>query len=634
MKRVKIKENFINERKEVKKGQKLFDLEILSFHFNTWHEKIVPIYAEKSGILSLKKLSEKNYTEFKNEYNNKKIIESLISIKNKNNIAINGNISQNQQHLTSQPKGENILDLKTLLTSNSYEEHLKDFKEFESLKTLLESNEYKTLLNEKKKIENLKTLLKRNEYEALFEKRKIEKIKTFIKSNNYMKLLKEKKEIEKIQTFIKSNNYMELLKEKKNIENLKTLLKRNEYEALFEKRKIEKIKTFIKSNNYMELLKEKKKIESLKTYLESNENETLLKESSKIIKVKNLLLHEKKEIEKIKTFIKSNNYMDLLQEKKNIEKIISDIENNKSEIQKKSKQESKEIIQKNKVISSKKTFYKKLDDLIGLIEVKGKVTELIDLTKIQAERQKIGLKNMTTNKNMIFQGPPGTCKTTVARIIGEIFHSLGLLSKKKFVEVDKCSLVAEYVGQTAVKTMEVIEKAKGGVLFIDEAYSLLDCDYGKESITTILKFMEDNREDLVVIIAGYKEPMQKFINSNPGLKSRFSNLIDFPHYSQQELVEIFKYQSKLNNYKLSENALIQLNPVVANIYKSKDDNFGNGRSMRNLFDISIKKHASRLINQKKKTNFRGSPKKLSLEDLSTLRGVDIQLSKEEIKYVA
>ena len=583
MKRVKIKKNFINDRKEVKKGQKLFDLEILSFHFNTWHERIVPIYAEKAGILSLKKLSEKTYTEFKNEYNNKKIIESLISIKNKNNIAKKGNISHNQQHLTSQPKGENIIDFKTLLASNSYEEHLKDIKEFESLKTLLESNEYKSLLNEKNEIEIIKTLL---------------------------------------------------LNEKKKIEKIKTLLNSKTYEALFEKRKIEKIETFLNSNNYSKLLQQKKKIESLKTYIESNEYKTLLKERSKISKIKTSLLNEKKEIEKIKTFIKSNNYVELLKEKKNIEKIISDIKNNNRELEKKSNQESKEIIQTNKVISSKKTFYKKLDDLIGLIEVKEKVTELIDLTKIQAERQKIGLKNMTTNKNMIFQGPPGTCKTTVARIIGEIFHSLGLLSKKKFVEVDKGSLVAEYVGQTAVKTTEVIEKAKGGVLFIDEAYSLLDCDFGKESITTILKFMEDNREDLVVIIAGYKEPMQKFINSNPGLKSRFSNLIDFPHYSQQELVEIFKYQTKLNNYKLSENALIQLNPVVANIYKSKDENFGNGRSMRNLLDISIKKHASRLINQKKKTNFWGSPKKLSLEDLSTLRGEDIQLSKEEIKYVA
>ena len=125
---------------------------------------------------------------------------------------------------------------------------------------------------------------------------------------------------------------------------------------------------------------------------------------------------------------------------------------------------------------------------------------------------------MTTNKNMIFQGPPGTCKTTVARIIGEIFHSLGLLSKKKFVEVDKGSLVAEYVGQTAVKTTEVIEKTEWVEVFIDEAYSLLDCDFGKESITTILKFMEDNREDLVVIIAGYKEPMQKFINRQSRFK--------------------------------------------------------------------------------------------------------------------
>lgn len=566
MKRIKIKNNFIKKRRKVTKGEKLFDLEILSLHFNTWHERIIPIHADKTGILSFKQLSEKTYTEFENEFNNKKIIDSLIKINKEKYTNKNKIISKKYEPLNSKTHNQFNNLLKKNSTINEIELLLTDIKEA-----------YK---NSKEFYSSLPELI----IEPIdFLKCAEEDIKQNLKDNKSLKLNKS------------------VLKVKE--EEFKEKLEENQFaleDALLIKKNLEVAGTFNnKLGESLNLIE--KKIYGGLISAATNPVKEKTKNSSR----------------------KNSNYSKSREEEENIENIYE--ENIKEE---------NKIIQKNKVISSKKTFYKKLDDLIGLIEVKEKVTELIDLTKIQSERQKIGLKNMTTNKNMIFQGPPGTCKTTVARIIGEIFHSLGLLSKKKFVEVDKGSLVAEYVGQTAVKTTEVIEKAKGGVLFIDEAYSLLDCDFGKESITTILKFMEDNREDLVVIIAGYKEPMQKFINSNPGLKSRFSNLIDFPHYSQQELVEIFKYQTKLNNYKLSENALIQLNPVVANIYKSKDENFGNGRSMRNLLDISIKKHASRLINQKKKTNFWGSPKKLSLEDLSTLRGEDIQLSKEEIKYVA
>ena len=566
MKKIKIKKNFVKKRRKVTKGEKLFDLEILSLHFNTWHGRIIPIYADRTGILSFKQLSEKTYTEFETDFNSKKIIESLIKINNKKDTNKKKIITKKYEQLNSKTKNE----LKNQLSENS---------KIDEIEILLEDIK-ETFKNSKEFYSSLPKLLK--ETISFLE---IEKVHTEFELIDIESLM-----LNKLDQKIKKEEC------KDKLENIEICLEDN----LLIKKKHAIIETsYTKLGESLNLIE--KEIYGGLISSEVNPNKEKIKNSSS----------------------KSNNYS-----------TFQEGENKIRNIYKNHRKETNKIIQTNQTKSTKKTFYKQLDDLIGLIEVKEKVTELIDLTKIQAERQKIGLKNMTTNKNMIFQGPPGTCKTTVARIIGEIFHSLGLLSKKKFVEVDKGSLVAEYVGQTAVKTTAVIEKAKGGVLFIDEAYSLLDCDFGKESITTILKFMEDNREDLVVIIAGYKEPMQKFINSNPGLKSRFSNLIDFPHYSQQELVEIFKYQSKLNNYKLSENASIQLNPVVANIYKSKDENFGNGRSMRNLLDISIKKHASRLINQKKKTNFWGSTKKLSLEDLSTLRGEDIQLSKEEIKYVA
>ena len=566
MKRVKIKKNFVKKRRKVTKGEKLFDLEILSLHFNTWHGRIIPIYADRTGILSFKQLSEKKYTEFETDFNSKKIIESLIKINNKKDTNKKKIITKKYEQLNSKTKNE----LKNQLSENS---------KIDEIEILLEDIK-ETFKNSKEFYSSLPKLLK--ETISFLE---MEKVHTEFELIDIESLM-----LNKLDQKIKKEEC------KDKLENIEICLEDN----LLIKKKHAIIETsYTKLGESLNLIE--KEIYGGLISSEVNPNKEKIKNSSS----------------------KSNNYSTFQEGGNKIRNIY-----------KNHRKETNKIIQTNQTKSTKKTFYKQLDDLIGLIEVKEKVTELIDLTKIQAERQKIGLKNMTTNKNMIFQGPPGTCKTTVARIIGEIFHSLGLLSKKKFVEVDKGSLVAEYVGQTAVKTTAVIEKAKGGVLFIDEAYSLLDCDFGKESITTILKFMEDNREDLVVIIAGYKEPMQKFINSNPGLKSRFSNLIDFPHYSQQELVEIFKYQTKLNNYKLSENALIQLNPVVANIYKSKDENFGNGRSMRNLLDISIKKHASRLINQKKKTNFWGSTKKLSLEDLSTLRGEDIQLSKEEIKYVA
>ena len=199
--------------------------------------------------------------------------------------------------------------------------------------------------------------------------------------------------------------------------------------------------------------------------------------------------------------------------------------------------------------------YQELDDLIGLGSVKKEVRSLANFVKLQKQREAQGLKTAKVSYHLVFYGSPGTGKTTVARIIGRIYKDLGVLKKGHTVETDRGGLVAKYMGQTALKTDTVIQQALDGVLFIDEAYSLVPeggngSDYGQEAIATLLKRMEDYRDRLVVIIAGYKDEMQRFIDSNPGLQSRFNRYIDFPDYSGKELTEIFKMYMKKNQYSV------------------------------------------------------------------------------------
>jgi type VII secretion ATPase EccA len=243
--------------------------------------------------------------------------------------------------------------------------------------------------------------------------------------------------------------------------------------------------------------------------------------------------------------------------------------------------------------------YKELDDLIGLGGVKEEVRSLSNFVKLQKQREAQGLKTAKVSYHLVFYGSPGTGKTTVARIVGRIYKDLGVLKKGHTVETDRGGLVAKFMGQTALKTDTVIQQALDGVLFIDEAYSLVPedgngSDYGQEAISTLLKRMEDYRDRLVVIIAGYKNEMQRFIDSNPGLQSRFNRYIDFPDYTGKELAEIFKMYMKKNQYTLSSEAETYLKERFDYAVAHKDRNFGNARYARNVFEKSIQQQANRL----------------------------------------
>lgn len=240
--------------------------------------------------------------------------------------------------------------------------------------------------------------------------------------------------------------------------------------------------------------------------------------------------------------------------------------------------------------------YDKLNNLIGLTAIKNDVSNMINLVKMQIKRKEQGLKTVPVSLHLVFTGNPGTGKTTIARILADIYKEIGVLSKGQLVEVDRSGLVAGYVGQTAIKTQEKINEALGGILFIDEAYTLVKDgqDFGQEAIDTLLKAMEDHRDDFIVIVAGYTNLMQNFINSNPGLKSRFNKYIEFPDYSADELVRIFYSMCNEYQYTLTADADIILKEKLFEMEKNKDANFANARDVRNLFEMVITRQATRL----------------------------------------
>jgi len=263
-----------------------------------------------------------------------------------------------------------------------------------------------------------------------------------------------------------------------------------------------------------------------------------------------------------------------------------------------------------------------LDNLIGLHDIKKDVKSLINLIKVRNLRKSQELKVPPLSLHMVFMGNPGTGKTTVARLMGGIYAAMGVLREGQLIEVDRSGLVAGFVGQTALKTQEVIKSALGGILFIDEAYSLAlggENDFGREAIETLLKAMEDHRDDLIVIVAGYDKPMEIFLESNPGLKSRFNKFLHFPDYTGEELFGIFKLQCRKNMYTLSPEAEEALKRELCIMYENREENFGNGREVRNIFEDSVINHSNRVAAIEKPTR----------EELMTLTSEDIVLKKNQ-----
>jgi len=238
-----------------------------------------------------------------------------------------------------------------------------------------------------------------------------------------------------------------------------------------------------------------------------------------------------------------------------------------------------------------------LDELIGLKGIKREVNNLINMVTIHNLRKEKGLKTVDMSLHMVFSGNPGTGKTMIARLMARIYKSLGVLSKGHLVEVDRSGLVAGYIGQTATKTSEVVQNALGGVLFIDEAYALssnkAENDFGQEAIDTLLKAMEDNREDLVVIVAGYDGLMDKFIHSNPGLESRFNRYLHFDDYTLDEMMDILNLQLKKGQYTLDEAADAAVREYIE-LSNTSSIAFGNARGIRNIFERLLVAQANRL----------------------------------------
>ncbi len=263
-----------------------------------------------------------------------------------------------------------------------------------------------------------------------------------------------------------------------------------------------------------------------------------------------------------------------------------------------------------------------LQSYVGLTHIKEEVQDLINLVTVYQMRRQHDLPTSDLSLHMVFSGSPGTGKTMIARLMARIYKTLGILEGGQLVEVDRSGLVAGYVGQTAGKTMEVLEKAKGGVLFIDEAYTLSrgkESDFGQEAIDTILKYMEDHRDEIVIIVAGYAELMEEFVHSNPGLESRFNRFMYFPDYTGEELMSMFLMRCEKHCYVLNEDAKTAVQQYLTDVQETHKT-FGNGRGVRNLFEKILIEQANRLAAAE--TITRESLMEVTLDDVQAVLGPD------------